>query len=111
MNPAAQIDLFGAPRLYTDTPRSRVSDPESSHAAADEVKSSGRLAIQQSQVLAAVRQWPGRTSRELAQYMSADRHMVARRTSELATANQIRRSPVRQCSVGNRLAVEWWPVP
>ena len=30
MSTATQIGLFD--RLYTDTPRSRVSDPESSHA-------------------------------------------------------------------------------
>lgn len=108
---AAQIDLFSSPRLYTDTPRSRVSDPESSHAAADEVKSSGRLAIQQSQVLAAVRQWPGRTSRELAQYMSADRHVVARRLPEIEVARKVRKGGLRECAIGHRLAVEWWPVP
>ncbi len=103
-----QADLF---RLYTDTPRSRSTDIESSHAAADEVKSSGRLAIQQSQVLAAVREWPGRTSRELAQYMHCDRYLVARRLPELESAGKVRKGGLRECAIGHRLACEWWPAP
>jgi hypothetical protein len=104
----AQPDLFES-RLYADLPRSRSTDPQSSHAAAEEVKSSGRLALQQAQVLDAVRRWPGRTSRELARYIGGDRYVVARRLPELEVALKVRKGGTRLCSMGGRPAVEWWP--
>lgn len=105
---ATQQDLF-APRLYADVPRARAKDPESSHLAAAEVKASGRLACQQSQVLAAVRQWVGFTSRELAAKMQWDRYILARRLPELEAAFQVRKGSQRECLIGRRQAVTWYP--
>ncbi len=86
----------------------RASDPVSSHLAAAEVTRNGTRAAQADAVLGSVRKWPGKTSRELAILMGADRHMVARRCPELAPA-LIRQGEMRVCSQGLRQAVTWWP--
>ena len=49
-----QLDAF-AP--YTDTPRARRSDPETSHLAAERIKP--KLRAQQQAVLDALARWPG----------------------------------------------------
>lgn len=107
---AAQLDAFGPPRLLADTPRARNTDPETSHLAADDLKASGRLAAQQQLILTAVQRYPGRTSRELAAEINADRHMVARRLPELEPVH-VTKGAARPCtqSETRRPAVTWWP--
>jgi hypothetical protein len=100
-----QVDLFAAPRLYADLPRSRSSDPRTSHEAADAIKASGRLASHQGIVLAAVRAFPGLTSAELALRCRLDRHEVARRLPELETAGKVRRGEPRLFN--GRRGVTW----
>lgn len=99
------------PSLFDRPPSTlvRASDPLPSHLAAAEVARTGVRAAQADAVLTAVRRYPGRTSRELAVLMGADRHMVARRTSELAPA-LIRKGEPRECAEGRRLALTWWAV-
>ena len=91
----AQRDLF-------TTPRARRSDPLSSHAAADKMERSGKLNRQCDQVLEAVREHPGSTSRELHALTGLDRHMVARRLPDLE-----KRGLVGRTVVGSK-AVRWW---
>lgn len=113
-----QGDLFTAPRLLCDTPRSRARDPESSHLAADEVKASGRLACQQQTVLQAIQRWPGSTSAELAHQINAGApdpigatyHMVARRAPELVPVHVRRGDTLRACSITGKTVSVWWPV-
>lgn len=105
-----QADLFTAAPTSRPHFLARRTDPASSHAAAAEVTRSGRLAAQKAQVLAAVRQWPGRTSLELASRMAADRYVIARRLPDLEKDGLVRKGGIRQCSAGSRPAVEWWPI-
>lgn len=109
---AAQLSLL------TDTPRSRRSDPETSHKAAARIKDIGALAQQQRLVLAWVREHPGLTSAELAQLMARRqdgdpalwtkyRPMTARRLGELVPVH-LKRGPQRRCLVTGSLSITWW---
>lgn len=97
-----QLDAF-AP--YTDTPRARRSDPETSHIAADSAKD---FAGAHQRILKdAVREFPGSTYLELAQLTGLERHAVARRLKELEP-HHIRRGESRACK--GRPMLTWWPV-
>lgn len=100
---------FDAPRRVT-TPAARNTDPDTSHAAATEITRSGARAYQQAQTIAAVRQWPGRTSQELAELSGLDRYMLARRLPECETAGAVKRGVVIECTVTRRKALSWWPL-
>lgn len=95
--------------LIAATPAARNTDPETSHLAAEENTRSGRRAVQQHAVLAAVMAQPGLTSRELAQAAGMDRYVVARRLPELEAAKIVRKGGARECRVSKRRAVTWWP--
>lgn len=122
----AQLDWLSASRetlrrqrrgLIADTPRARETDPNTSHEAGEEVRSSGRLGRQQRDVLEAVNRWPECTSAELAQHMAALRGchlselrwMVARRLPELEP-HKVAKGEARPCSVTRRRAHTWRPV-
>ena len=79
----------------------RTTDNEASHVAAEQVESSGVADRQRDQCLVAVRNWPGRTSKELARLSGLERHMLGRRLPELERRGEIRRdgSPWRCYSV------------
>lgn len=96
--------------LLSSMPIARETDPETSHLAAEEVTASGRRAVQQHAVLAAVMTQPGLTSRELAQAAGMDRYVAGRRLPELEAAKRVRKGEARECRVSKRLAVTWWPV-
>lgn len=104
---SAQIDLFAHRVPVIDTPAARRTDPLPSHLAAAEITANGVRGNQQRQVLAAVRAWPGRTSRELAQLMCGDRHAVARRLPELESEGKVHKDIERTCTIGHRLASTW----
>ncbi len=96
--------------LIAATPAARNTDPETSHLAAEENTLSGRRAVQQHAVLAAVMAHPGLTSRELAQAAGMDRYVAGRRLPELEAAKRVRKGEARECRVSKRRAVTWWPV-
>lgn len=106
----AVSDLFAAPAVQPDvrTPAARATDPETSHLAAEIMTKSGVRAHQQRQVLSALREWPGRTSAELASNAGMDRYAVARRLPELVPLFAFRGGS-RACAVSGRPAVTWWP--
>ena len=89
--------------------RARATDPETSHAAAEEVRASGAALAQRAAVLAAVRSAPGLTSDELADEIGADRHMPARRLIELERGGLVRRGSARPSRLTNRAGLTWWP--
>lgn len=97
-----------APIAAILTPAARNSDPETSHEAAEHVTRSGLRSHQQRQVFAAVREWPGLTSAELAQRMSMNRHAVARRLPELRGV-YVENGDARECTVTHRRALTWHP--
>lgn len=107
-------------QLFTDTPRARNSDPETSHLAAERIKATGLLGVQQAVVLELVRRHPGHTSAELAMHYATDagepasnwrihRPMIARRLPELAGPH-IRRGKPRECRINGTPAGTWYPV-
>jgi hypothetical protein len=98
--------------LIADTPIARASDPATSHEAAAKVTRTSR-ASQQGRVLAGLQDHASKerpiTSAELASYMRADRHMVARRLPEMrgvATAN----GEHRPCRVTGMRAQTWYAI-
>lgn len=96
--------------LFTDTPRARRRDPETSHLAAERMRESGALGKQAAAVLEAVKNWPGCTAVEIAQRAQIDRHAVSRRLPDLAKAHLVRRGPPKLCSVNGRPQSTWRPV-
>jgi hypothetical protein len=97
------LDLFP----YTDTPRSRRSDPETSHTAADRIRP--KLRAQQQAVLDALQRWPGSTAVELAKVSGLDRYLVSRRLPELVPVH-VRRGKPRVCTVAGSAQGTWYPV-
>lgn len=89
------------------TPAARATDPDTSHIAAETVTKSGVRAHQQRQVLAALREWPGCTSAELARHAHMDRYAVARRLPELVPQYAFQGGS-RECQISGRPAVTWW---
>lgn len=102
--------------LLADVPRSRSSDPATSHMAAERIKANGKLGSHQRAVLAAVQAHPGHTSAELADFLTGDPalsgvtdlyHEAARRLPELVAF--VRKGEARQCSVRFTVCTTWWP--
>lgn len=77
--------------LDFDRPRSRVSDPLSSHRAEQRMRDSGGLRGQAKVALELVKQFPGRSSKELAELGTLDRYQIARRLSDLLHAKKVYR--------------------
>lgn len=108
-----QGTLFDAPldRTSAKVLAARL-DPDTSHIAAADVVKSGLVEANKAKLAAGLRKHRGFTSRELAKMLHMDRHEVARRLPDLANEQppRARRGPVRNCSLGNRPAVTWFPV-
>ena len=64
-------------------PRTRRTDPKSSARAESELRKSGVLRVQATDVFDALLKFPGLSSKELALRAGLDRYMVARRCSDL----------------------------
>ncbi len=98
--------------VLSDTPRSRRTDPVTSHEAADAIKASGELGRQQLAVLEALRRWPGSTSLELAGRMGVGRHVTGRRLPDLAPIHARQGDPKKgeYRVINGRRHVQWWPV-
>lgn len=88
----------------------RNTDPDTSHEAARDLVDSGTQAQQQAQVVSALRQHPGLTSRELAFSAGLDRHMVARRLPELEAEGLAVHGAPRICSMSRKRCQTWLPV-
>ncbi len=99
---------YGMP-LFDQDRMARHDDPPSSRAAADHVVESGAAGRQAEDAVALVRQYPGRTSAELAElsnldrFHSLDRYQLARRLPELYRAGLVSREtlPNKQ--------IHWFP--
>ena len=91
-------------------PTARLTDPPSSHAAAQEMERTGRRVAQCEAVLETVKRHPRQTSLELSQLSRLDRYTVSRRLPELERRGLIRRGPTRDCTVNGRPMLTWEPV-
>jgi len=97
----SQLGLFGG------FPAARKTDPNSSHIAADLVHGQTNIAkSQRSQVLAALKKYPGSTSKQLAQLAGLDRTMVGRRLPEMEIEGDARCAG-RDPEAKHELI--WWP--
>lgn len=96
--------------VFTPPPaRARSTDPDTSHEAAEAIRSEAER--QCDEVLAMVAARPGLTSRELAAHFGVDRYMVARRLPELRDARgAVTCGDKRRCRVSGLAAMTWWPV-
>jgi hypothetical protein len=84
-------------------------DPATSREAAEAVVVSGKKDSQKKAVYEALKRWNGSTSAELAAIMDIERHIPARRLSELADVDGvIRRGKARFCAVTRNRCVTWW---
>jgi hypothetical protein len=92
------------PSFNFEQPRSRRSDPPSSKRAADQLQRSGVLKGQRLIALELVKQFPGRSSKELARLGTLDRYQLARRLPELVSLGHVR---VTQTGVDDQ---KWWAV-
>lgn len=96
------LPLFDSPAL---PPIARRSDPVSSHIAAATVTKSGSRESNCRKVLLLVKDYPGRTSKELAALTwEFDRYEVARRLADLAEQGKVRRVGVEP---GKRKQILW----
>lgn len=97
--------------------RARRTDPETSHEAARQVEASGSATAHADLIAQAVREWPGRTTAELAENMrivwkvgwSNVRHEVARRMCEVVRSGHARAGEPRTCKATGRRAQTWEP--
>ncbi len=71
---------------------------------------SGAQRAQKERTAAAVAQFPGKTSMELARATGLDRHMVARRLPELVKEGRVYRGAAVRCRISEKAACTWWPV-
>ena len=85
-------------------PRSRRGDPPSSRRAEDQTRRSGALKGQRLIALELVKQFPGRSSKELANLGTLDRYQLARRLPELVELGHVR---VTQFQSEDQ---KWWAV-
>lgn len=90
------------------SPRSRNTDPSSSHEAAERQRK-GKANTDALAVLACVKTMPGSTSAELSAFYGLDRHMVARRLPDLEERQLVKRGEIRKCKAHGTSAVTWWP--
>lgn len=87
-----------------EAPRSRRSDPPSSKRAEDQMRKSGALRGQALIAFELVKQFPGRSSLELADLGTLDRFQLARRLPELREMGKVR---VTQFGKEDQ---RWWAV-
>jgi DNA-binding MarR family transcriptional regulator len=86
----------------------RRKDPETSQISAGKLILSGRLSNQERVVLAALHQYPGSTSGELARTMRADRYLPSCRLPSLRAQGLVRRGETkRRCIVTKMLCIVW----
>ena len=88
-------------------PVSRRNDPAGSKEAERFINESGVRFSDMEKVLSLIKHYPGYTSRELAEYSSMDRHLIAKRLPDLRGINEAHNGPRRKCRVSGRPALTW----
>lgn len=87
-----------------EAPRSRRKDPPSSKRAEDQMRRSGAMRGQALIALELVKQFPGRSSKELADLGTLDRFQLARRLPELKAMGKVRTTQTGKDDQ------KWWAV-
>lgn len=110
MNQLSLFAPFATVAAALEQPVARRTDPETSHQAARAITQSGKREGQLLAVIALVRQYPGKTSLELARCgHTLDRYQLARRLPELEKAGKVRKGSPKKCGVSEQQAHTWWP--
>lgn len=107
-----QDDMWDRPMRAVETPAARVTDPITSHLAADKHTASGRRGSNMQAAADLVRRMPGCTSWELSKHIDLGDdtyHELARRLPEAVRAGVVAKGASRTCSVSGNLATTWWP--
>jgi hypothetical protein len=92
-------------------PAARLTDPETSHEAAEKVTSGGTRRRDMADILAVVRRAPGLTYREIHARLPhiAEPATVAKRLSDLERVGEIEKSDKRVCRIGGNPCTTWQP--
>lgn len=106
----------GSGQLHEDPPpATRKSDPDTSYAAEQREKRSGRLTAARAAVLRLVEAYPASTYSELERHSQAflgggiDKHTIMKRLCDLERLEYVARQAPRECAItGNKCAV-WVP--
>lgn len=110
MNAQMSLSIFDSKPRF---PRARRSDVRSSHEGAALLESTGKGREQANAVLAAIKNWPGSTGRELARATGLNYSMVMRRGCELVKAGLVREAKPHDdtipCVVTGRKLLRRWP--
>ncbi len=94
--------------LFSDNaPIHRATDPATSKQASRTYTKTGQRDSDKQRVLAAVVQYPNRTSKELAQLTGIDRHLLAKRLPDLRADGRVQNGETRVCSVSGNGAMTW----
>lgn len=111
------FDAFDQQQRTAAPPRARRTDPQTSHDAAEKHEASGKLRESSQRVLDALRQHPGSTYAELAEYAGLDRPEPARRLPELQKLGLVYVEEIdgqderRRCMVTGSVCRVWRPEP
>ena len=103
LNGQEMLDLFTPQANY------RKGDPETSRDAAtitEQTKSAPRW---RARVLQAVRERPGLTAGEYAEWLDVERTAFGRRLPELVNLGLVRKGAPRPCNVSHVRGATWWP--
>jgi DNA-binding transcriptional ArsR family regulator len=95
--------------LFTPRANYRNEDPETSRAAAIDAEKSGHAPTWRARLLLAVRERPGLTAGEYADWLEVERAVVSRRLPELREAGLVVNGHARQCNSNGRKAMTWEP--
>lgn len=97
---------------FDAAPRARLTDPVTSHLAAEDVVLGGLAGQQAREVFETLSLMPGATSAEIGVAMGWEgaRWAAARRLPELERSGQVRRGEPRVCGNSHRPATTWWPI-
>jgi len=110
---AEQKDLFNRfvdPLASHPDPLARNTDPATSHLAAQEIESEGKLAGLRRRAFELVRNNKGKIARELSEIAGdSDARTINRRLGEVEKAGLIYRGKERRCKVTGRMCATWWP--
>ena len=90
-------------------PRSRTTDPDTSHKAEREMRQSGALGKQAQAVFDLVSARPGHTTWELANGDALMERRIGRRLADLEHKGLTRKGGSRTCAVGQRTCTIWFP--
>ncbi len=87
---------------------SRVTDPDTSQAAAVKVEATGGADRQRLTCLWEVRRLSGQTAAEIAQATGLERHVPSRRLPELRQAGEVKNGWSRECHETGNLSMTWY---